>query len=436
MRDENMRWKGAFLALTAAATACCFGCGSGAKSPEAIQQETAASASSDAILTASAVSKTVLQATNLFPAPAGLKIALNSEETGGGDLCPTVVTASVDDGHLLIQGGCAAETTTSGCVYRFDGLLRFDDFQIAPKKVLEGGLNVTETVTSPSCAALDGSATVSLTASSFVPDPLKLNGVVIEDLQAMLSIDSTVLDLTSRFRVDGFVCVSDESSATCFNDADKDLVDDASDNCASTPNPSQTDSDGDSIGDLCDNCPVTANTDQADADGNGQGDACLHICAEGVPLCDTPDDCGEGLGCINGCCQPCLKTPFLSLTCREATDFNDETGVSAEDSCDPFGHVCNADEGCCEFPGFGEPFDLCGASCGSDSSDLCTLVFQARACSTLRCPALTDPLGNSTFVGFDCQTHGQLVCDQLIGSGLVGLETTCQAGCCVQGTVP
>ncbi|HEX5037640.1 MAG TPA: thrombospondin type 3 repeat-containing protein [bacterium] len=435
-----MRWKGASWALTAVATACCFGCGSGAKSPSTTPQEAAASASSDAVLTASTVSKTVLQATNLFPSPAGLQIALKSapksEDTGLGELCPSVISSSIDDDHLIIQGGCAAETTESGCVYRFDGLLRFHEFQLAPKKVLEGGLNVTETVTSPSCAASDGSATVSLTASSFVPDPLKLNGLVIEDLQAALSIDSTVLDLTSHSRGDDFVCISDESSATCFNDADKDLVDDASDNCASTPNPSQSDTDGDGVGDLCDNCPVTANGGQEDADGDGQGDACIHICAEGVPLCDTPDDCGEGLGCVHGCCQPCLKTPFISLTCNDAADFNGETGVSAEDSCDPFGHVCDTDNGCCEFPGFGEPFDLCGDSCGSDPSDLCTLVFQARACATPRCPSLTDPLGNSTFLGFDCQTHGQLVCDQLIGSGLVGLETTCQAGCCVQETAP
>ena len=75
-------------------------------------------------------------------------------------------------------------------------------------------------------------------------------------------------------------------------DGDGDGIPDASDNCPSVANPSQTDTDGDGQGDACDptpngpdgdgdgvpnstdNCPSVANPTQADADGDGVGDAC------------------------------------------------------------------------------------------------------------------------------------------------------------------
>jgi hypothetical protein len=57
-------------------------------------------------------------------------------------------------------------------------------------------------------------------------------------------------------------------------DADGDGVEDASDNCPVTPNPSQADGDGDAVGDPCDNCPSTFNPGQADSNLDGIGDAC------------------------------------------------------------------------------------------------------------------------------------------------------------------
>jgi hypothetical protein len=77
-------------------------------------------------------------------------------------------------------------------------------------------------------------------------------------------------------------------------DTDGDGACDETDNCLTTPNPTQTDSDGDGVGDACDacpldplndvdgdgvcgnvdNCPTVANGDQADGDGDGEGDAC------------------------------------------------------------------------------------------------------------------------------------------------------------------
>jgi hypothetical protein len=50
----------------------------------------------------------------------------------------------------------------------------------------------------------------------------------------------------------------------CGADGDGDGVDNAADNCPSTPNPNQVDTDDDGVGDACDNCPLRANSDQED----------------------------------------------------------------------------------------------------------------------------------------------------------------------------
>jgi len=56
----------------------------------------------------------------------------------------------------------------------------------------------------------------------------------------------------------------------------------ATDNCVTTPNPSQTNSDTDPFGDACDNCPAVFNPGQQDLDHNGAGDACDPIHDVGV----------------------------------------------------------------------------------------------------------------------------------------------------------
>jgi len=57
-------------------------------------------------------------------------------------------------------------------------------------------------------------------------------------------------------------------------DSDGDGVSDLTDNCALTPNPTQTDSDDDGVGDVCDNCIHAANPCQQDFNHDGVGDAC------------------------------------------------------------------------------------------------------------------------------------------------------------------
>lgn len=440
-KDKLMRIKGYFaLAVSFSGLLTFgFGCGSGGgKTTEEQRQEMAASASSDAVETASLVAQSILQAAGLTSAQNGAGLKL---QDAGADVCPETIdqTVTVNEGSLRIQGSCASESTEGGCVFHFDGLLTFHSFPLSPKKVLDGGLNALLTVTSPDCT-LGAGTTVLLEATDLPVDPLELNGAVFAALQASLTPDGTVTDLTSVSQSGDFVCQSTEDQATCFVDGDADAVDDANDNCSGVSNPSQSDTDGDGVGDLCDNCPITANPDQADSDGQGQGDACLEICAPGIDHCETPSDCPADQGCLNGCCQPCPKTQFISLTCRQAADLNAANNVTGfEDSCEPFGHVCSPD-GCCGFEGLKEiPGDLCGDTCGvgpEGQFDICTAIFQDRVCQTFRCPAVTDVSGNTFPFGYDCTTHGQLACDQLIGVGFLPFDVTCQEGCCVNATSP
>jgi len=122
--------------------------------------------------------------------------------------------------------------------------------------------------------------------------------------------------------------VSREITATAPSDRDKDLIEDAVDNCPDVPNQDQKDSDcssvhvrapaadgsapgyaecrnGDYRGDACDNCPSTINTDQKDTDQDGIGDAC-----DNCPLVKNhqADKDGDGIGDACDNCQA-LRNP-------------------------------------------------------------------------------------------------------------------------------
>ena len=135
-------------------------------------------------------------------------------------------------------------------------------------------------------------------------------------------------------------------------DTDGDGVNDASDNCPTTPNSNQLNTDGDSQGDACDgdddndgvadgtdNCQIVSNADQANTDGDSQGDACdLDDDNDGV--LDDDDNCqlvanasqvdndGDGLG------QACDSNDFAPAvgTAASAQSGNEGDELSASGS--------------------------------------------------------------------------------------------------------
>jgi len=117
-------------------------------------------------------------------------------------------------------------------------------------------------------------------------------------------------------------------------DADHDGIDDSVDNCPNVPNPDQIDRDHDGIGAACDtfdepdadkdgipdatdNCPNTANPDQADVDGDHVGDIC-----DPAPHGDDPD--GDGIPALYDNCPSTANTDQLD---------SDHDGIG--NACDP-----------------------------------------------------------------------------------------------------
>jgi hypothetical protein len=118
----------------------------------------------------------------------------------------------------------------------------------------------------------------------------------------------------------------------CDTDDDGDGIPDANDVCPLTGNPAQTDTDNDGIGDVCDtdddgdgipdatdNCPLTANATQIDTDSDGIGNVC-DTDDDGDAVPDITDNCplisnasqadadGDGIG------DPCdIAAPVLTV---------------------------------------------------------------------------------------------------------------------------
>jgi len=354
-------------------------------------------------------------------------------------------------GAVTVNGRCMA-TEAQDCSYQFSGNVSFNRLMNDQDKLMSGVLGVIMTVTFPGCNPDLTKAKISLQSSGL----LGIEDLVIQNITATFGGDvpgTTAIDpiLESLFGIsayNGLRCVSTVASSNCFFDQDGDLVDDAIDNCPQVPNPSQTDTDGDGIGDLCDNCPVTANIDQADSNGDGKGDACVHICGAGITVCDTAADCPAEQGCsANGCCVDC-PFEFTQLTCREAEAINADAGISG--GCETFGHSCDA-TGCCRPAPIPDPLlDYCDDSQDIDGDGFpdvgtcaggfgfCFDNFFATICFVFppgpdnNCPEVYP----DAFIGVDCSEQGQLACDNLIGSNLVGKDTRCNGSCCVGSPPP
>lgn len=365
-----------------------------------------------------------------------------------GFACREALSASLDtlfEGSLAISGDCS-RSSEEGCSYVFSGPVTYNALLIGPPgRILNGTHDVTLRLDFPDCASsLDQSiVTISLSGLATVGDLriLQVNAafkVIVDPTSGAVSLQGLSLDALGQFR--GLNCRSSLEASVCFVDADNDLVDDDFDNCPQLANFEQSDTDGDGVGDSCDNCPITPNADQAGDNEDGRGDACLHICAPGLELCGTSEDCPSELLCINGCCLgECPEAPFTSLSCRRAEELNQSNGL--EGGCGAFSQECNAD-GCCQFTAFPEPpADFCneipdsgGLCAGPGGTGFCTAFLNETCILAVEadpelCPPISDEFPNNVDCG---PPFGQRVCNDLITLGIGSLELTCNGACCVE----
>ena len=158
-----------------------------------------------------------------------------------------------------------------------------------------------------------------------------------------------------------------EGGQNYADDADKDLIKDAVDNCKYVKNPDQKDGDSDGHGDACDNCPLVSNPSpfqdhmshlQMDVDFDGVGDACDN-CSD-VKNSNQLDEDQDGVG--NACEQ---GNAGLGLAGKNFD--SDHDGV--QDSVDNCANVLNPTQVDADNDGVGDACDNCVSQCNNSQKD-------------------------------------------------------------------
>ncbi|MFD0962827.1 T9SS type B sorting domain-containing protein [Pseudofulvibacter geojedonensis] len=236
------------------------------------------------------------------------------DHTYSGDLRLVLTSPTGTSVELAAQNGAGADGAYTATVFDDDGTTAIDD------------------------------ATPPYTGVFSPENPLSaLNGEV--------SLGDWTLSVYDNWNADtgNLASWSIEICGSPIADSDGDGIDDASDNCPTTPNPGQEDTDGDGVGDACDNCVNTANAGQEDTDGDGVGDACDNCVSTANPDQADSDSNGEGDACqdtdadgVLDIFDNCVDTPNPDQADADNNGVGDACdGVTPNDTITPNGDNIN-----------------------------------------------------------------------------------------------
>jgi len=210
----------------------------------------------------------------------------------------------------------------------------------------------------------------------------------------------------------------------CLPDTDGDGVPDATDNCVTVPNPSQSNLDGDALGDACD--PQTCGNGIREGSEACDGGAC---CTATCTVAADGTACSDGNACTRGDqCQAgrCLSGPpttcIASDACHAPGTCNPATGACSNPSqpngtpCDD-GNACSTGDACTAGICAGTPM-ICDDHnpCTSDTcaNGTCVNTDNTTACDDGNACTTGDRCTGGRCVGgasLDCDDHNACTTD-------------------------